>query len=168
MSGALHILGEFIYVLALGLFGRSVSSTGFHYDGSAHGNALFDAAKMIRILMYFFSNMIITVFFKDIETMYLNEHHNIDEEFLGLGVTLRQIHGSLTNGLISFIYSIALNDNMVGGGIESPLEIDYENESIEQIVQKIEYAIEQHPSFLKVIPQEELMENERLNKQRNW
>ena len=33
---------------------------------------------------------------------------------------------------------------------------------------KIEYAIEQHPSFLKVIPQEELMENERLNKQRNW
>ena len=118
------IIGEFIYVLALGLFGRSVSSTGFHYDGSAHGNALFDAAKMIRILMYFFSNMIITVFFKDIETMYLNEHHNIDEEFLGLGVTLRQIHGSLTNGLISFIYSIALNDNMVGGGIESPLEID--------------------------------------------
>ena len=52
--------------------------------------------------------------------------------------------------------------------IKSPLEIDYENESIEQIVQKIEYAIEQHPSFLKVIPQEELMENERLNKQRNW
>ena len=52
--------------------------------------------------------------------------------------------------------------------IKSPLEIDYDNESIEQIVEKIEYAIEQHPSFLKVIPQEELMENERLNKQRNW
>ena len=52
--------------------------------------------------------------------------------------------------------------------IKSPLEIDYDNESIEQIVEKIEYAIEQHPSFLKVISQEELMENERLNKQRNW
>ena len=52
--------------------------------------------------------------------------------------------------------------------IKSPLEIDYDNESIEQIVEQIEYAIEQHPSFLKVIPQEELMENEHLNKQRNW
>ena len=52
--------------------------------------------------------------------------------------------------------------------IKAPLEVDYDNESIEQIVEKIEYAIEQHPSFLKVIPQEELMENERLNKQRNW
>ena len=52
--------------------------------------------------------------------------------------------------------------------IKAPLEVDYDNDSIEQIVEKIEYAIEQHPSFLKVIPQEELMENERLNKQRNW
>ena len=52
--------------------------------------------------------------------------------------------------------------------IKAPLEFDYDNESIEQIVEKIEYAIEQHPSFLKVIPQDELMENERLNKQRNW
>ena len=118
------IIGEFIYILALALFGRSIGSTGFAYDGTAHGNALFDAAKMIRILMYFFSNTIITIFFKDIETMYLNENHNIDEEFLGLGVTLRQIHGSLTNGLISFIYTLALNDGMVGGGMESSLEID--------------------------------------------
>ena len=118
------IIGEFIYILALALFGRSMSSTGFAYNGTAHGNALFDATKMIRILMYFFSNTIITIFFKDIETMYLNEHHDIDEEFLGLGVTLRQIHGSLTNGLISFIYTLALNDGMVGGGIESPLDID--------------------------------------------
>ena len=118
------IIGEFIYVLTLALFGRSVSSTGFAYDGTAHGNALFDAAKMIRILLYFFSNTIITIFFKDIETMYLNEHHDIDEEFLGLGVTLRQIHGSLTNGLISFIYTLSLNENMIGGGIESPVDID--------------------------------------------
>jgi hypothetical protein len=74
--------------------------------------------------MYFFSNTIVTIFFKDIETMYLNEHHDIDEEFLGLGVTLRQIHSSFTNGLISFIYTLALNNDLVGGGIEFPLEID--------------------------------------------
>ena len=53
--------------------------------------------------------------------------------------------------------------------IKEPLEIDYENESIESIVEKIEYSIEQHPSFLKVIPQEELEEKERLNKElRDW
>jgi 1-acyl-sn-glycerol-3-phosphate acyltransferase len=53
--------------------------------------------------------------------------------------------------------------------IKEPLEIDYENESIDSIVEKIEYAIEQHPSFLKVIPQEELMEKERLNRElRDW
>ncbi|NRD22685.1 1-acyl-sn-glycerol-3-phosphate acyltransferase [Winogradskyella litoriviva] len=49
--------------------------------------------------------------------------------------------------------------------IKAPLEIDYENESIDSIVEKIEYAIEQHPSFLKVIPQEELEENERMNRE---
>ena len=52
--------------------------------------------------------------------------------------------------------------------IKAPLEVDYENESIAQIVEKIEYAIEQHPSFLKVIPQDELIENESLNKKRTW
>jgi len=52
--------------------------------------------------------------------------------------------------------------------IKSPLEIDYENETIEQIVEKIEYAIEQHSSFLKVIPLEELESQEKLNKQREW
>ncbi|MFD2915324.1 lysophospholipid acyltransferase family protein [Psychroserpens luteus] len=53
--------------------------------------------------------------------------------------------------------------------IKAPLEIDYENESVDSIVEKIEYAIEQHPSFLKVIPQEELEENERLNRElRDW
>ncbi len=49
--------------------------------------------------------------------------------------------------------------------IKEPLVIDYENESIDSIVEKIEYAIEQHPSFLKVIPQEELEEKERLNRE---
>jgi 1-acyl-sn-glycerol-3-phosphate acyltransferase len=53
--------------------------------------------------------------------------------------------------------------------IKAPLEIDYENDDIPTIVEKIEYAIEQHPSFLKVIPQEELMEKERVNQElRNW
>ena len=52
--------------------------------------------------------------------------------------------------------------------IKKPLEIDYENDTIDQIVKKIEYAIEQHPSFLKVIPQEELMALEELNKERKW
>lgn len=52
--------------------------------------------------------------------------------------------------------------------IKPALEIDYDNETIAQIVEKIEYAIEQHPSFLKVIPQEDLMEKEVLNKLRKW
>ena len=52
--------------------------------------------------------------------------------------------------------------------IKEPLVIDYENETIEQIVEKVEYAIEQHPSFLKVIPAEELEEQENLNKLRKW
>jgi len=52
--------------------------------------------------------------------------------------------------------------------IKQPLDIDYENESIASIVEKIEYAIEQHPSFLKVIPQEELALQEELNKKRKW
>jgi 1-acyl-sn-glycerol-3-phosphate acyltransferase len=52
--------------------------------------------------------------------------------------------------------------------IKEPLDIDYEKDSIDDIVEKVEYAIEQHPSFLKVIPVEELEEEERLNALRNW
>ena len=52
--------------------------------------------------------------------------------------------------------------------IKEPLEIDYENDSIDEIVAKVEYAIEQHPSFLNVIPTEELEEQERLNKLRKY
>lgn len=52
--------------------------------------------------------------------------------------------------------------------IKAPLDIDYENETIDQIVEKIEYAIEQHPSFLKVIPQEELKAEEELHRLRKW
>ncbi|MCF4101833.1 1-acyl-sn-glycerol-3-phosphate acyltransferase [Gillisia sp. M10.2A] len=52
--------------------------------------------------------------------------------------------------------------------IKPPLEIDYDNESVEEIVEKLEYAIEQHSSFLKVIPQDELEAIEELNKTRQW
>jgi len=52
--------------------------------------------------------------------------------------------------------------------IKAPLEIDYDNESIDDIVKKIEFAIEQHPSFLKVIPQNEVVAHMELNKRREW
>lgn len=52
--------------------------------------------------------------------------------------------------------------------IKEPLVIDYDNDSVEKIVEQLEYAIEQHPSFLKVIPPEELEAEERLNKKRQW
>ncbi|HIF84220.1 MAG TPA: 1-acyl-sn-glycerol-3-phosphate acyltransferase [Flavobacteriaceae bacterium] len=52
--------------------------------------------------------------------------------------------------------------------IKKPLEIDYDNDSIENIVKKIEHAIEQHPSFLKVLSEKELLEIEESNKNREW
>ena len=52
--------------------------------------------------------------------------------------------------------------------IKEPLEIDYENDSVDDIVTQIEYAIEQHESFSKVIPLENLKEMEDLNKLRKW
>jgi len=52
--------------------------------------------------------------------------------------------------------------------IKNPLEIDYENESIDSIVKKIEFAIEQHPSFLKVLSQEEISLLEKNDKEREW
>jgi len=52
--------------------------------------------------------------------------------------------------------------------IKPPLDIDYVNDTIDQIVEKVEYAIEQHASFLKVIPAEEIEAQEELNKLRGW
>ena len=52
--------------------------------------------------------------------------------------------------------------------IKEPLDIDYDIDTIEEIVEKVEYAIEQHASFLKVIPQEEIEAQEELNKKRRW
>ncbi|RTY95380.1 1-acyl-sn-glycerol-3-phosphate acyltransferase [Flavobacterium sp. GT3R68] len=52
--------------------------------------------------------------------------------------------------------------------IKEPLKIDYDNDTIEQIVEKVEYAIEQHPSFLKVIRTEEIETQKDLNRLRQW
>lgn len=52
--------------------------------------------------------------------------------------------------------------------IKAPLEIDYDNETTEEIVKKIEFAIEQHPSFLKVLSPQQIKEQEELNKLREW
>lgn len=52
--------------------------------------------------------------------------------------------------------------------IKPPLVIDYENETTDDIVRRIEFAIEQHPSFLKVISKEEVAAQEALNKLREW
>lgn len=52
--------------------------------------------------------------------------------------------------------------------IKKPLDIDYDNESVDSIIEKIEFAIEQHPSFLKVIPEKELKAYEAKNKERDW
>lgn len=52
--------------------------------------------------------------------------------------------------------------------IKAPLEIDYDNESMESILEKIEFSIEQHPSFLKVLSQAEIEEQERLNETRQY
>lgn len=52
--------------------------------------------------------------------------------------------------------------------IKEPLEFDFENESIDSILEKIEYAIEQHASFLKVIPKEELEAKKKLDVTRQW
>ncbi|MDP2069650.1 MAG: lysophospholipid acyltransferase family protein [Lutibacter sp.] len=53
--------------------------------------------------------------------------------------------------------------------IKKPIEIDYENDTVDEIVKKIEFGIEQHPSFLKVISVAEYKkQEEELDKQRNF
>lgn len=52
--------------------------------------------------------------------------------------------------------------------IKEPLDINYDNDTIEEIVEKIEFAIEQHHSLLKVIPVEVLKEQEELDQNRRW
>ncbi|RPG58755.1 MAG: 1-acyl-sn-glycerol-3-phosphate acyltransferase [Flavobacteriales bacterium TMED235] len=52
--------------------------------------------------------------------------------------------------------------------IKEPLKIDYKKDSLNDIIEQIQYSIEQHPSFLKVIPKEEIDAQEKLNKLRKW
>ena len=52
--------------------------------------------------------------------------------------------------------------------IKEPLKIDYENATVDEVVEMIEFAIEQHPSLLKVIPAEELDEKAKLDRERMW
>lgn len=53
--------------------------------------------------------------------------------------------------------------------IKPPMEIDYENETIEEIVKRIEFEIEQDPTMLKVGPVEEYKrQEEELNKHRKF
>ncbi|MDO9039711.1 MAG: lysophospholipid acyltransferase family protein [Lutibacter sp.] len=53
--------------------------------------------------------------------------------------------------------------------IKKPIEIDYENDTVDEIVKKIEFGIEQHPSFLKVISIAEYKkQEEELDKQRSF
>ena len=52
--------------------------------------------------------------------------------------------------------------------IKEPLVIDYENDTIDAIVEKLQFAIEQHPSLLNVIPEKELKKEEELNDKRKW
>ena len=53
--------------------------------------------------------------------------------------------------------------------IKPPMKIDYENESIEEIIERIQFEIEQHPSHLKVISPEEFKKQEdELNTHRKF
>lgn len=53
--------------------------------------------------------------------------------------------------------------------IKKPIEIDYENDTVDEIVKKLEFGIEQHPSFLKVISVAEYKkQEEELDKERSF
>lgn len=52
--------------------------------------------------------------------------------------------------------------------IKEPLDIDYENDPVDQIIERLEFAIEQHPSFSKVIPEEELAAYNEDHKKRRF
>ena len=52
--------------------------------------------------------------------------------------------------------------------IKKPMDIDYDRETVDEIVNKIEYAIEQHESFLKVMSLDQLKELEKNNIKRRF
>tara|TARA_B100001540_G_scaffold290915_1_gene287979 strand:+ start:204 stop:935 length:732 start_codon:yes stop_codon:yes gene_type:complete len=52
--------------------------------------------------------------------------------------------------------------------IKKPLEINYEKDSVDSIIEKIQYSIEQHPSLLKVLSEEEIKAQKKINAKREW
>lgn len=52
--------------------------------------------------------------------------------------------------------------------IKEPIDFNHEDDSVEEIIERLSHAIEQHPSFLKVIPEKELKIEEELNEMRRW
>lgn len=52
--------------------------------------------------------------------------------------------------------------------VKKPLEIDYENDTTDDIIKQIAFSIEQHESFLKVVPQDELKRLKELDKKREF
>ncbi|WBU89610.1 lysophospholipid acyltransferase family protein [Cellulophaga omnivescoria] len=52
--------------------------------------------------------------------------------------------------------------------IKEPLDIDYENDSFESIIDRLGHAIEQDPSYLKVISKADLKALEEENELRKW
>ena len=52
--------------------------------------------------------------------------------------------------------------------IKKPLVFDDKKDSVDDIIEHIQYAIEQHPSFLKVISKKEIEAQRQLDKTRQW
>ena len=52
--------------------------------------------------------------------------------------------------------------------IKNPLEINYEKDSVDSIIEKIQYSIEQHPSLLKVVSEKEIKAQKKVNTNREW
>ena len=52
--------------------------------------------------------------------------------------------------------------------IKKPMDIDYDKETVDEIIKKIEYAIEQHESFLKVLSLDQIKELEKNNAKRRF
>lgn len=52
--------------------------------------------------------------------------------------------------------------------IKEPLHFDYENDTVDEIIEKLQLAIEQHASQLKVIPRHVLQAEAELDKERKW
>ena len=52
--------------------------------------------------------------------------------------------------------------------IKNPLEINYAKDSIDSIIEKIQYSIEKHPSLLKVVSEKEIKAQKKVNTKREW